>query len=97
MLIYGIVSSIVACILGILYSYCGDSEKNQNIDGDSNLVTKTEVGIINFDSSQDFFSSEQPNSNCGGIVELEWTILEITVIGMIGLAMIGGLFKRRFM
>ena len=60
------------------------------------MVTKTEVGLINFDNSQDFLSSEQPNCNCGGIVRLEWTILEITVIGMIGLAMIGGLIKGAF-
>ena len=94
LLIYGIASSIVVCVLGILYSYCGESEKIENIDGNSNMVTKTEVGIINLDSSQDFLSSEQPN--CGGIVRLEWTILEITVIGMIGLAMIGGLIKGAF-
>ena len=92
LLIYGIVSTIVACILGILYSYCGNSENIQSIDGNSNLVTKIEVGIINFDSSQDFLSSGQPNCDCGGIAKFEWTILEITVVGMMGLALIGGLF-----
>ena len=96
LLIYGIASSIVVCVLGILYSYCGESEKIENIDGNSNMVTKTEVGIINFDSSQDFLSSKQPNCDCGGIVRLEWTVLEITVVGIIGLAMIGGLIKGAF-
>ena len=27
---------------------------------------------------------------------MEWTILEITVVGLMGLALIGGLFKKAF-
>ena len=60
------------------------------------MVTKTEVGIINFNNSPDFLSNGQPNCNCGGIVELEWDILEITVVGLMGLALISGLFKGAF-
>ena len=93
---YCIVSSIVVCVLSILYSYCGDSEKIENISGNSNMVSKTDVALINIDNSEDFLSSEQPNCECGGIVNLEWTVLEILVVGIIGLVILSGMIKAAF-
>ena len=55
-------------------------------------MSKTEIGIINFDNGQDNFSDTLENCNCG-LLQLEWTVLEIIVVGLIGLATIGGFIK----
>ena len=54
-------------------------------------MSKTEIGIINFDNGQDNFSDTLENCNCG-LLQLEWTVLEI-IVGLIGLATIGGFIK----
>ena len=55
------------CILIVIYSYCGgsDSEKIENVIGNINKVSKTDVALINIDNSEDFLSAEPPNCDCG--------------------------------
>ena len=86
------------CILSVLYSYCGvsDSEKIENVNGNINKVSKTDVAHINIDNSEDLLSSEPPNCECGGIVNLEWTVLEILFVGIIGLVILSGMIKAAF-
>ena len=57
------------CILSVLYSYCGvsDSEKIENVTGNINNVSKTDVALISIDNSEDFLSSEPQNCECGGM------------------------------
>jgi hypothetical protein len=89
---YGLLNTLVTCILAALYAHCGNSETEKILKGNSNLVSKTEIGIINFDNGQDNFSDTMENCNCG-LLQLEWTVLEIIVVGLIGLATIGGFIK----
>ena len=98
MLLYSSCSSIVICILSVLYSYFGvsDSEKIENVNGNINKVSKTDVALINIDNSEDFLSAEPPNCECGGIVDLEWTVLEILVVGIIGLVILSSMIKAAF-
>ena len=98
LLLYSSCSSIVICILIVLYSYCGvsDSEKNENVNGNINKVSKTDVALITIDNSEDFLSSEPQNCECGGIVSLEWTVLEILIVGIIGLVILSGMIKAAF-
>ena len=60
------------------------------------MVSKTDVALINIDNSEDFLSCEQPNCECGGIVNLEWMVLEILVVGIIGLVILSSMIKGAF-
>ena len=79
---YGLLNTLVTCILAALYAHCGNSETEKIVKGNSNSVSKTEIGIINFDNGQDNFSDTLENCNCG-LLQLEWTVLEIIVVGLI--------------
>ena len=52
-------------------------------------MDKTEIGLINFDNSLDDFTGGQKECNCG-LMELEWSVLEMIVMGLLGLAAIVG-------
>ena len=98
-MLYSSCSSLVIIILSVLYSHCGtsdpDSEKTEFVNGNLNKISKTEtdVALISFDNSKDFLSTEPQDCECGSIVNLEWTILEILVVGIIGLVCLIGIFK----
>ena len=64
-------------------------------NGNLNKITKseTDVSLISFDNSKDYLSTEPQECECGGIVGLEWTILEILVLGLIGIGCLVGIFK----
>ena len=55
-------------------------------------MTKTEIGLITIDNSNDNFSDEMQECNCG-LLALNWTMLEIIVVGLIGVLLIGGSIK----
>ena len=65
------------------------------MNGNLNKISKTEtdVALISFYNSRDFLSTEPQDCECGGIINLEWTILEILVVGIIGLVCLIGIFK----
>ena len=54
------------------------------------------MALISIDNSEDFLSSEPQNCECGGIVSLEWTVLEILIVGIIGLVILIGTIKAAF-
>ena len=90
--VYGLITTLVTFILAALYAHCGNSETEKIVKGNSNSVAKTEIGIINFDNSLDNFTDGQENCNCG-LMELEWDVLEIVVVGLLGIAVIAGIIK----
>ena len=92
LLAYGIITTITITILAILYSHCGPSETNETIKGDVQSATKTEYGLVNIDSGDENFSDTMTDCDCG-LFKLEWTILEMAVMGCLGLAAIGGMIK----
>ena len=92
LLAYGIITTLTTSILAILYSHCGSSETKEIVKGDSNSVTRTEIGLINIDNGEDNFTDNLTRCDCG-LFQLEWTILEIVVVGLLGLAVICGLIK----
>jgi hypothetical protein len=92
LVVYGLITTVVTCILASLYAHCGNSETEKIVKGNSNSVSKTEIGLINIDNGQDNFSDTMKNCNCG-LLQLDWTVLEIIVVGLIGLAIIGGFIK----
>jgi hypothetical protein len=92
LLAYGIITTLATTILAILYSHCGSSETKEIVKGDANSVTKTEFGLINFDNGEDIFTDNLTNCDCG-FFQLEWTILEMIVMSVLGLAIICGLIK----
>ena len=102
LLLYSSCSSLVIIILSVLYSHCGtsdrDSEKTEFVNGNLNKISKTEtdVALISIDNSKDFLSSEPQDCECGGIINLEWTILEILIVGIIGLGILIGIIKAAF-
>ena len=99
LLVYSVFSSLVIIVISILYSYCGtaicESEKIETINGNLNKITKseTDVSLISFKKSKDYLSTEPQECECGGIVGLEWTILEVLVLGLIGIGCLVGIFK----
>ena len=48
--------------------------------------------MINIDNGEDNFTDNLTRCDCG-LFQLEWTILEIVVVGLLGLAVICGLIK----
>jgi hypothetical protein len=92
LLVYGLITTVVTVILASLYAHCGNSETVKDVRGNSNSVSKTEIGLINIDNGQDNFSDEMKECNCG-LLQLNWTVLEILVVGLIGLLLIGGFIK----
>jgi hypothetical protein len=92
LLAYGIITSIATTILAILYSHCGSSETKEIVKGDVHSVTKTEYGLVNIDNGDENFTDNLTNCECG-LFQLEWTILEMIVMGLLGLATICGLIK----
>ena len=64
LLLYSSCSSIVICILSVLYSYCGVSD-SENDNGNINKESKTDVALINIDNSEDFLSAEPPIVKAG--------------------------------
>ena len=92
LLAYGIITTLTTTILAILYSHCGPSETIETVKGDVHSATKTEYGIVNIDSGDENFSDTMTDCNCG-LFELEWTILEMIVMGCLGLATICGMVK----
>ena len=92
LLAYGIITTLATTILAILYSHCGSSETKEIVKGDVNSVTKTEFGLVNIDNGEDNFTDNLTNCDCG-LFQLEWTILEMIVMGLLGLATICGLIK----
>ena len=92
LLVYGLITTVVTVILASLYAHCGNSETVKDVRGNSNSVTKTEIGLITIDNSNDNFSDEMKECNCG-LLQLNWTVLEIIVGGLIGLLLIGGFIK----
>ena len=99
LMVYSVFSSLVIIVLSLLYAYCGsaicESEKIATMNGDVNKVTKseTDLSLISFKKSSDYLSPEQQECDCGGLAGLEWTILEITVLGLIGIGCLVGFFK----
>ena len=99
LMVYSVFSSLVIIVLSILYSYCGsaicESEKIETMNGNVNKITKseTDVSLISFKKSKDYLSPEQQECECGGIVGLERTILEILVLGLIGIGCLAGIMK----
>jgi hypothetical protein len=91
LLVYGVITTVVTVILASLYAHCGTSETKE-VKGNVNTVTKTEVGLITIDNSKDNFSDEMQECNCG-ILALNWTLLEMMVLGLIGILLIGGSIK----
>jgi hypothetical protein len=91
LLVYGVITTVVTVILASLYAHCGTSETKE-VKGNVNTVTKTEVGLITIDNSKDNFSDEMQECNCG-ILALNWTLLEMMVVGLIGILLIGGSIK----
>jgi hypothetical protein len=91
LLVYGVITTVVTVILASLYAHCGNSETKE-VKGNVNTVTKTEVGLITIDNSNDNFSDEMQECNCG-ILALNWTMLEMIVVGLIGVLLIGGSIK----
>ena len=92
LLAYGIITTLSTTILAILYSHCGPSETVENVKGDVHSATKTEYGLVNIDSGDENFSDTMTDCDCG-LFELEWTILEMVVMGCLGLATICGMVK----
>jgi hypothetical protein len=94
LLVYGVIMTGVTVILASLYAHCGSSviSETKEVKGNVNTVTKTEVGLITIDNSKDTFSDEASECNCG-ILALNWTLLELMVLGLIGISLIGGLIK----
>ena len=92
LLAYGIITTLATTILAILYSHCGSSETKEIVKGDVHSVTKTEYGLVNIDNGDENFTDNLTNCECG-LFQLEWTILEMIVMGLLGLATICGLIK----
>ena len=99
LMVYSVLSSLVIIVLSFLYAYCGsaicESEKIETMNGDVNKITKseTDVSLISFKKSKDYLSPGQQECECGGIVGLEWTILEVLVLGLIGIGCLAGIMK----
>ena len=90
---YSSASTLVICVLSVVVNHCGESDSEETVAGNSNTVDKTEIGLFNFDNSEDDFmdGGEMP-CNCG-LLTLQWTVLEIIVAGLLGLAALSGLIK----
>ena len=90
---YSSASTLVICVLSVVVNHCGESDSEETVAGNSNTVDKTEIGLFNFDNSEDDFmdGGEMP-CNCG-LLTLQWTVLEIIVVGLLGLAALYGLIK----
>ena len=99
LMVYSVISTITIIVLSLLYAYCGpaicESENIENMNGDVNKFTKseTDLSLISFKKSSDNLSPEQQECDCGGLAGLEWTILEITVLGLIGIGCLVGIIK----
>ena len=99
LMVYSVISSLIIIVLSFLYAYCGsaicESEKIETMNGDVNKFTKseTDLSLISFKKSSDYLSPEQQECDCGGLAGLKWTILEITVLGLIGIGCLVGFFK----
>ena len=99
LMVYLVLSSLVIIVLSFLYAYCGsaicESEKIETMNGDVNKITKseTDVSLISFKKSKDYLSPGQQECECGGIVRLEWTILEVLVLGLIGIGCLAGIMR----
>ena len=90
---YSSASTLVICVLSVVVNHCGESDSEETVAGNSNTIDKTEIGLFNFDNSEDDFmdGGEMP-CNCG-LLTLQWTVLEIIVAGLLGLAALSGLIK----
>ena len=99
LMVYSVFSSLVIIVLSFLYAYCGsaicESEKIETMNGDVNKITKseTDLSLISFKKTRDYLSPEQQDCDCGGIVGLEWTILEVIVLGLMGIGCLVGIIK----
>ena len=89
---YSSASTLVICVLSVVINQYGDHNSEETVAGDSNTVEKTEIGLFNFDNSEDDFMDGEMSCNCG-LLTIQWTILEIIVAGMLGLAALYGLIK----
>ena len=92
LLAYGIITSITITILAVLYSHCGTSETKEIVKGDVHSATKTEYGLVNIDNGDEILTDTLTNCDCG-LLQLEWTILEMIVMGFLGLTAICGMIK----
>ena len=90
---YSSASTLVICVLSVVINHYGEQNSEETVAGNSNTVDKTEIGLFNFDNSEDDFmdGGEMP-CNCG-LLTLQWTVLEIIVAGLLGLAALYGLIK----
>ena len=99
LMVYSVISTLTIIVLSFLYAYCGsticESEKIETMNGDVNKFTKseTDLSLISFKKSSDNLSPEQQDCDCGGLAGLQWTVLEITVLGLIGIGCLVGFFK----
>ena len=99
LMVYSVISTITIIVLSLLYAYCGpaicESENIENMNGDVNKFTKseTDLSLISFKKSSDNLSPEQQDCECGGLAGLQWTVLEITVLGLIGIGCLAGSCK----
>jgi hypothetical protein len=89
---YSSASTLVICVLSVVINQYGDHNSEETVAGDSNTVEKTEIGLFNFDNSEDDFMDGEMSCNCG-LLTIQWTVLEIIVAGMLGLAALYGLIK----
>ena len=92
LLAFGLITTLALTILAILYSHCGSSETKEIGKGDVHSETKTEYGLVNIDNGEENCTDNLTNCDCG-LFQLEGTILEIIVMGLLGLAIICGLIK----
>jgi hypothetical protein len=77
----------------VVINHYGEPNSEETVAGNSNTVDKTEIGLFNFDNSEDdFMDGGEMSCNCG-LLTIQWTVLEIIVAGMLGLAALSGLIK----
>jgi hypothetical protein len=90
---YSSASTLVICVLSVVINHYGEPNSEETVAGNSNTVDKTEIGLFNFDNSEDdFMDGGEMSCNCG-LLTIQWTVLEIIVAGMLGLAALYGLIK----
>ena len=90
---YSSASSLVICVLSVVINHYGEQNSEETVAGNSNTVDKTEIGLFNFDNSEDdFMDGGEMSCNCG-LLTIQWTVLEIIVVGMLGLAALFGMIK----
>ena len=90
---YSSASTLVICVLSVVINHYREQNSEETVAGNSNTVDKTEIGLFKFDNSEDdFMDGGEMSCNCG-LLTLQWTVLEIIVAGLLGLAALSGLIK----